>query len=892
MAAGLPCILTPALEPTFGGAALYAPPDEVGSLLARLDERRDELDRWTATVRELAAGAFGLHRIQRVYEHLGAAISAPADGCRTFPDVDAMLADDQLGHRRALEAGYDLQNELGLTVRSSGAHPSRQRGEVIELPGTSETEAAGQSTDFAIYMDLRSARSDLWRTIELAEALHQTGYAVSIVHVETTLRGDFDCINPLLDELSCGIRVYGRPGDTPLRYLEIRRGMVIAAPQRLLGPDGRPLFDTILRPITPGVVVLVDKQQPPEWYPVADECLALICGVRPRWATVGFPASSISQVLPQAEEAPELLAFVADRTPIRDRELLKHLCGRTGTRRGRIGLVDATQWQGVGDDIAENFGDDPIFVYATPSWRIAPEPLQRRPEVHVFRAAEISFTRFLEKVDLVTYFPAEQPSDQLLIPLLRAIQAGVLAIVDGSFKKQLGQLAIYSSAAEVESLVRRVAADPGYVTRTAMAKARDLVLQGLQHAAVRAIERLFPGDRSSTGPAAREVKPALSAVNGVDRSEVLFVSSNGVGLGHLTRLMAIARRLERSEPVFLTMSQAFQVVERSGWPVSYLPFHAVADCDVADWNRWLRFEVEQILSRRPLIRTIVFDGSNPYSGLLSAFATTDIRKVWVQRGMWKKGHMNLEHVRRGRLFDLIIEPGDVAESLAAENVDSPAFDKVRTDPIWLLDPDELLSRGDARAALGMTEGTRTCLVQLGSGTNRDNVSLLKTIIPALKRQGITPFIAEWLMGSEVPRIWPGVVYLRVFPLAKYFNAFDFCISAAGYNSFHELIGFALPTVFIANEHHMMDDQAARARFAMENDAAIWMKEDAVQEIETAIELIMREDVRAMMKTASTALAPRNGASEAARIVDVLSQGGQSRRASPQLQAPLRVMDAA
>jgi hypothetical protein len=356
--------------------------------------------------------------------------------------------------------------------------------------------------------------------------------------------------------------------------------------------------------------------------------------------------------------------------------------------------------------------------------------------------------------------------------------------------------------------------------------------------------------------------------------------------------MAIARRLERSDPVFLTMSQAFQVVERSGWPVSYLPFHEVADCDVADWNRWLQFEIEQILSRRPLIRTIVFDGSNPYSGLLSAFATTDIRKVWVQRGMWKKGHMNLEHVRRGRLFDLIIEPGDVAESLAAENVDSPAFDKVRTDPIWLLDPDELLARADARAALGIAEGTRTCLVQLGSGTNRDNVSLLKTIIPALKRQGVTPFIAEWLMGSEVPRIWPGVVYLRVFPLAKYFNAFDFCISAVGYNSFHELIGFGLPTVFIANEHHMMDDQAARARFAMQNDAAIWMKEDAVQEIETAIDLIMRDDVRAMMRAASAALAPRNGASDAARIVDVLSQGAQAGRVSSRPHAPFRVMDAA
>ncbi len=149
-------------------------------------------------------------------------------------------------------------------------------------------------------------------------------------------------------------------------------------------------------------------------------------------------------------------------------------------------------------------------------------------------------------------------------------------------------------------------------------------------------------------------------------------------------------------------------------------------------------------------------------------------------------------MRRGKNFDLIIEPSDIADSAASESLESAAFDKVVTDPIWLLEKEELLSRKKARANLNLPTDKPCCLIQLGSGTNRDVVSLLAAIIPTLKKQGIVPCIAEWLMGSEIPRIWPGVVYLRLFPISRYLRAFDFSISAAGYNSFHELIGFEVP----------------------------------------------------------------------------------------------------
>ena len=55
------------------------------------------------------------------------------------------------------------------------------------------------------------------------------------------------------------------------------------------------------------------------------------------------------------------------------------------------------------------------------------------------------------------------------------------------------------------------------------------------------------GPPSAPRPAAAPLRPL----------RVLLVSSNGVGMGHLTRLLAIARRLPPPiEPVFVTMSQA------------------------------------------------------------------------------------------------------------------------------------------------------------------------------------------------------------------------------------------------------------------------------------------------------------------------------------------------
>src|SRR5690606_6765409 len=75
------------------------------------------------------------------------------------------------------------------------------------------------------------------------------------------------------------------------------------------------------------------------------------------------------------------------------------------------------------------------------------------------------------------------------------------------------------------------------------------------------------------------------AVNRRQHERVLFISSNGTGLGHLTRSMAIARRLDAElEPLFVSLSAAAPVVEQQGFEVEYVASHATPTAG-SDW-RW------------------------------------------------------------------------------------------------------------------------------------------------------------------------------------------------------------------------------------------------------------------------------------------------------------------
>jgi len=351
-------------------------------------------------------------------------------------------------------------------------------------------------------------------------------------------------------------------------------------------------------------------------------------------------------------------------------------------------------------------------------------------------------------------------------------------------------------------------------------------------------------------------------------ARLLFVSSNGVGMGHLSRLLAVARRLPDSvEAVFLTMSQALPVIQQFGFHAEHVPSHQQTQSDMATWNAWLKCTLDQVLEAYS-IRAVVFDGNVVYQGICDAVSPRpDCPLIWIRRGMWRRDQDNSQSLLSGEDVDLIIEPGEVASDFDSGASVNQREGIVFVDPIRLLDPDEVLPRNESCRTLGLDPDECYVLIQLGAGNNYNIIDLIGSAIETLEKTRIArPVIAEWLTSDIGLDLWPDVPRLRCFPISRYYRAFDFTISAAGYNSFNEIISFGVPSVIAPNLNRAMDDQSARAAYADQHGAAIHLDHEMLSDLDQVLAAMLDEDRRQVMREKCRQIAKPNGAVRAAQLV--------------------------
>jgi UDP:flavonoid glycosyltransferase YjiC (YdhE family) len=238
--------------------------------------------------------------------------------------------------------------------------------------------------------------------------------------------------------------------------------------------------------------------------------------------------------------------------------------------------------------------------------------------------------------------------------------------------------------------------------------------------------------------------------------------------------------------------------------------------------------------------------------------------------MWPDSEEDRRRLRSATYFDLVIEPRDFAEELD-EGPTRPLRDTVRlVPPIQLLGEDEMLPRAEACATLGMDPAATNVLVQLGSGNNRDTQTIIARIVTAL---GNTPNVEihnlRWPISDVPPIPLPHVKDLAVFPIARFYAAFDFSVAAAGYNTAHEVLGHRLPTIFVPNTTEGMDNQRGRADFSAARGLSL---SATPATIAGSIEQMMDEDFRRGLRRRLRRLSLENGAHEAAAIIDQLAYG--------------------
>ncbi|MGI9437264.1 MAG: glycosyltransferase, partial [Geminicoccaceae bacterium] len=437
-----------------------------------------------------------------------------------------------------------------------------------------------------------------------------------------------------------------------------------------------------------------------------------------------------------------------------------------------------------------------------------------------------------------------------------------------------GPAAVYAEPGDVRNRIEDFYTTPA-LYREQGERAGEIVEQRFSHQTHRArIEALIGRPAGSTVPISNrwQARPGIStgkkAARG--RRRVLFMSSNGVGMGHLTRLLAIAKRLPPTiDPIFLTMSQAAACVQDFGYPVEYLPYHGYLGCDIRLWNHHLRRDLtERFAFYRP--DAVIFDGNVPYDGLINAASSIPTCPlVWSRRAMWTEG-AGRDHVWRERYFDVVIEPGEVAGDLD-QGLTAEYRGKTRgVNPILLLDREDLLDRQQARVELGLAADRPACLIQLGAGNNFDSSTIRALILEALlQHPDLQIAWLDWAIAENEAVLPPSIKRIKTYPLARYLNAFDCAVSAAGYNAYHEMLSHGLPTLFVPNEHPMMDDQLARAFHADLRGLGLILRRRDHYRVQDVVARLLDPAEQAGMSRRCAELAIDNGAVEAARILDEL-----------------------
>ena len=72
----------------------------------------------------------------------------------------------------------------------------------------------------------------------------------------------------------------------------------------------------------------------------------------------------------------------------------------------------------------------------------------------------------------------------------------------------------------------------------------------------------------------------------------------------------------------------------------------------------------------------------------------------------------------------------------------------------------------------------------------------------------------------------------------YFNAFSASVQAGGYNSFHEMRKFGIPTLFYPNMNTGMDDQLSRCKIAESEGWGIVVEQRDKNSIDQGIQKII------------------------------------------------------
>lgn len=481
--------------------------------------------------------------------------------------------------------------------------------------------------DLILAGDLAGGVESCLRIAGEAVAAARAGYKVALLHVPFSS----DSLTPISPEVRACLR---EPSVQPLD-LEVQ----VAAQVLVIHP---PLHAAGLQQVSAAVdgkrVVFVPES------PVDVDELASV-------AAASFPKATVAPVSDAMRK--RLRAHPSLRVEPRDwRPIVEG--GRKGSLPGRrelvVGAVIPPDWPKAVDAIKDIVaGSDDVQVYV---WRDrgARRELPSVPgHWRALDGVEISFEWFLRRIDVLLVLEHPNASDLPEAVIAAAQAAGKHVAAPTGLHEGLPPSVITAAPRELMEAVRRACvsgAVPGKVRARNGPKGET--------AASLFLKRL----RVLTGASARPARGRGQSPRS-HRPRVLFVPKGGVGVGHVARLLAIARRAGGEyEPVLVTLADSTAFIEELGFRAEFIPSNGYAGAPPGDWDPWFQYELEHLIDAYDA-SAVVWDGSDPPAVLSRAVASrSGCRGVWVRRAMWEPGYN--PSLQRSGNYDVIIEPGELA----------------------------------------------------------------------------------------------------------------------------------------------------------------------------------------------------------------------------------------
>ncbi len=437
------------------------------------------------------------------------------------------------------------------------------------------------------------------------------------------------------------------------------------------------------------------------------------------------------------------------------------------------------------------------------------DAVQKSPHaaVSVFGYAELPPLDLLSYFDVLIFCGAKLQGERMAVLALTAMGAGKV-VVDATRAASLT-----SSGAPVLSGPTEISGLLWYVQETLLRNRLEIGRRTQQNVWLKQF------DVSALEQTLKVQAPHRVPEN--KAPQTVFFPTNGNGMGHAQRCALVAEAMEHPEACrFAAFPSCVDMLHKRGF--SCMPMVSRS----RDHGEEYAADLLNYLRLRSLVKKgdqLVFDGGYVFDSVYRLIAHLDLPAIWIRRGLWQANQVRPAALERERAFAKVIVPTEAFPEL---NTDYSAGHRVsHVGPIVRQVRRSAAEKAALRDRLSryFDQQVDTLVVtMLGGGVASERTVQMQLLASLLEqRPHCLHLLVAWpnAVVSNGLYGWKNSHVIHTAQTLDLCQASDLCISAAGYNSFHELLYAQVPTVFIPQSAPYLDDQERRAQAAFERGLA-------------------------------------------------------------------------